>query len=95
MGIKNIVISIGNSDDRLSQKEWSSYVTEVEHHINFFCIKVHFFGGSPNWLKWQNVSWWCEIEEDNLGILKIGLRHIRKYYRQDSAAILVGDTEFV
>lgn len=93
--IKTIVVLIGNSDDKLTQKEWSEYVAAVNSHIDLICSRTHFYGASANYMPWQNVCWVSEIEETCLENMQKALEHLRKYFRQDSIAIVIGDTGFI
>ena len=93
--MKTVVASIGNSDDKLTQKEWAEYVRVMDSHIQLLCAKVHFFGGSANWMPWQNVTWWLEIEEADIEHLEKALKHTRTYYKQESVALLIGETKFI
>jgi hypothetical protein len=93
--MKTIVIQIGNSDDKLSQKEWSDFVADVKTVLDRFEAKIHFFGGSPNWESWQNCAWVAEINESLCFGLKDHLIFLRKKYRQASIAWNMGNTEFV
>jgi hypothetical protein len=92
----NVVVSIGNTDNKLTQKEWSDFVAEVNEEIERREVQVHFFGGSPNWTPWQNVAWILEINDVALAQRFLGeVQRIRAKYRQDSAWVLVGKGEMV
>jgi hypothetical protein len=90
-----IVIQIGNTDDKLTQREWAAYVLMVKDTILRHCIQVHFFGGSQNYELWQNVAWVIEIAEDKKNPLIKALTEDRKVFRQDSVALTHGITEFI
>jgi hypothetical protein len=91
---KYVVVSIGNSDDKLSQIEWSKFVTEVHILISQFG-SIHFFGGSPNYEMWQNAAWLIDIGDEFVEKLKPQLSAIREKYKQESAFFLCGDGEFI
>jgi len=55
VGVKTVVIQIGNSDDKLTQLEWAKFVNDIKHLVNNHAKEVHFFGGSSNWENWQNT----------------------------------------
>lgn len=84
--MKTITVQIGNSDDRLTQVEWNRFVIETGAAISALSTHVHFFGGSENWQRWQNVCWLFEIEESKATGLKDVLIQTRKYFRQHSLA---------
>jgi len=88
-------VQIGNTDDKLSQYEWSEYVRQVQSAIDSTCDDVHFFGGSHTWAVWQNVCWVFAITEEDATRLKKYLTEIRIKYRQDSVALTFGETQFV
>lgn len=93
--MKYISIQIGNSDGKLSQIEWSEFVLEMQEAIDCHASQVHFFGGSINWAKWQNVCWVFEISESEIYGLKSRVRRIRDRYEQYSACWLEGKAEFI
>lgn len=90
-----VTIQIGNSDDKLTQKEWCLYVRDVGMAIRTICPDVHFFGGSPNWLEWQNVAWVTNASKEDLTRLYVRLVDIRKKHGQDSIAWTQGETAFI
>jgi len=93
--MKTITVLIGNSDNKLSQKEWSEYWTEVCGTLSDFEIETHFSAGSHCHAPWQNIAWVMTIKDTDIQPLTNRLIEIRKRYNQDSIAILVGDTQFI
>lgn len=93
--MKTIIISIGNSDNKLSQEEWANFVAEVNLAITDYQDGRYFFGGSSNWERWQNACWWVECQDENSHMLKGRLTAIRRKYSQDSIAWLSGEVEFI
>ena len=90
------VIQIGNSDDKLTQAEWSEYVTELNQILQNWQVSVHFLGYSPANAPWQNACWVFEVETDPwLEDMKAELSYLARKFRQDSIAFTIGDTEFV
>lgn len=61
MGV-NELISIGNSDDKLSQAEWSRFVTEVRDTFQYYDIQIHGEWFSLPDKPWQNANWCVEIQ---------------------------------
>lgn len=90
-----VVVQIGNSDDRLTQKEWSRYVDKVRRVTKEYTKEMHFNGSSNTADPWQNACFVFEIEDKIYSSLYSELRSIRKHYKQDSIAIMRGYTEFV
>ena len=90
-----VTIQIGNSDDKLTQKQWAAYVEDVSTAVKETCPDVHFFGGSPNWTEWQNVAMVVNASKEDLTCLRLKLADIKKLYNQDSIAWTQGVTAFV
>ncbi len=93
--MKTVTIQIGNSDDKLTQCEWSEYVRAIQEQIEIYAYDQHFFGGSPTWFPWQNVAWCIEMRDSKIEYLKQVIKSIGKKYKQDSVAFTVGETEFI
>lgn len=93
---KTIIIQIGNSDDKLTQKEWSAYVKKIERAIIKHASEVHFSGFSVGDAPWQNAAWvFVPDPEGFTKYLPERLREIRTEYRQDSIAWTEGETQFI
>lgn len=90
-----VVVSIGNSDDKLTQSNWSAFVWEVNQAIETQANQVHFHGYSPGDKPWQNAAWYFDIDASVSEELKPTLAAIAQRYDQDSVAWLIGRTEFV
>ena len=93
--MKTITIQIGNSDDKLTQAEWASFVRTMRSSILDSAHTVHFFGAPMNWENWQNAAWVIAIEEDRIPILKQEIIKVRQEFKQDSVAWTEGETLFV
>lgn len=94
--MKTITIQVGNSDDKLTQREWSEFVIEVNNLIDTHASNVHFFGAPSNWLVWQNVAWVIQFDDAVVqDVFQETLRAIRTKYNQDSVAWTEGDTVFI
>lgn len=95
-------ISIGNSDDKLTQAEWHRYWRAVS-------IAVHRAsdaqGGAVHgqWMsqpadQWQNACWALQLPNDAASVehLKMRLAELADDFQQDSIAWAVApDTEFI
>jgi hypothetical protein len=93
--VKTVTIQIGNSDDKLQQKQWSDFVYETKFAVECFCEKIHFTGGAESWAPWQNFAVICVVEDDSITLLQRRLAQIRAEYKQDSLAFTVGETVMV
>jgi hypothetical protein len=97
----NVCISIGNSDDKLTQRRWSEFVEAVSYVVRqagkFEGAQVHGEYFSPSSAPWQNACWWLQLPTDPMGTeaLRIRLGQLRDEYGQKSIAWLAGETEFL
>lgn len=97
-----VYISIGNSDDKLSQADWSSYVLDVdrafEAAVRYEGARVHGRWYSLATEPWQNACWCAEWHEDLAHVLKAlkrDLAIIARAYRQESIAWAEATTTFI
>ena len=90
-----ISVQAGNSDNKLTQQEWSDFVRQLDAILDAHETARHFFGGSETYAKWQNVCFVCEVKAEELESLKESLKDCREFYHQDSVCLLVGKAEFV
>lgn len=87
-------VSIGNTDNKLTQQQWHDFVAAVNDVLNRYG-KIHFFGGASNWEPWQNVAWIVECAYTaDISNFAVALEAIRKRYNQDSIFILEGSAKF-
>jgi hypothetical protein len=96
------VICIGNSDDKLTQAEWSEYVKDVDTFVDKWRFNVYFRGFPASSERWQNACWVLDARDlfgepagMALDILRDELGRISKKYKQDSIALILGDSEMV
>lgn len=95
-----VSIQIGNSDDKLSQRQWSNYVSDMAEAISHYSKDIHFSGGAEGWRPWQNYCWIIELPDHSLmsgfiGDLVNEIIDCRKRYNQESVALSWGKTLFV
>jgi hypothetical protein len=102
MTTTTVYISIGNSDDKLTQAEWSSYVQDVdrlfESAVRYEGARVHGRWHSLPHEPWQNACWCAEWHEDlapELAALKRMLAIAARDYGQDSIAWAEATTTFI
>ena len=93
--MKTVIIQAGNSDNKLTQQEWSQFVLKLKGRVASYALRTHFFGGSSTFEPWQNVAMVVEVHHIHVELLKSELAEIRAEYNQDSVAVTVGDTIFV
>src|SRR5262245_37840415 len=85
-------ISIGNSDDKLTQVERSEFITDVTASVAHYGDEIHGFWLSPVESRWQNACWCVEYVEDSklpahrLQAQAHGLAMLSRKYRQRAIA---------
>ncbi len=90
-----VVVLIGNSDNKLTQQQYSSFCRQMHDLIIGHAAGLHFSGGSAWADKYQNACWVSDIEDSQLVELEAGITSLREKFRQDSVAVIVGSTQFV
>jgi hypothetical protein len=90
----DICIQIGNSDNKLTQQEWSKYCQAVLS-ICEGCGNVHFSGGSNTDAPWQNYCVVVHVDFEKIKTLKDLITKRRIAYSQDSVAWIEGIAEYV
>lgn len=93
--LETAIILIGNSDDKLSQREWSDYQHAVGESVHAYAEDCEFQGASAANAPWQNAAWVIVSTAISLTLLKQSLNTIRKRFNQDSIAWIQGNTEFI
>jgi hypothetical protein len=91
----DVFIEIGNTDDKLGQKDWAMFCQDVRNVV--FDFQTRIFGQyySHTDSVWQNACFHFSIEESALEHLKENLAVIAGRYKQDSIALTTGVTRFV
>lgn len=80
-----VYVSIGNSDDQLTQKYWSYFFTETDFILR---SQGHIHGAwlSPPQSIYQNACWCVELVQPVVAKVKEELTALAKKYHQDSIA---------
>lgn len=91
--MKQIFISVGNSDDKLTQAQWSEFVQRIGRIIDDYATEIHF--GAVTLAAWDNVAWLIDCTDYLAPSLKNALTEYRQIYDLDSVAWLEGETEFI
>lgn len=95
-----IHIAIGNSDDKLTQRQWARYIDAVDDAIKQAAVEVHGRWYSAPDVQWQNAAWAFVLREDmggefTKGWLKARLGDIAKQFGQETIAWNESVTEFI
>jgi len=96
---KTVYISIGNSDDKLTQSEWADFQDYVHNIINDAVVYtdavVHGRWVSLPTDPWQNACWCVEYKYEGLS-QKDRIAQVARQFNQDSVAWAeVTETEFI
>lgn len=65
---ETIYVSIGNSDDKLSQAMWAAFVDDVDSIVRQYATTVHGQWFSLPGSRWQNACWCFEAEPEEFSI---------------------------
>jgi hypothetical protein len=91
-----VYASVGNSDDKLSQSCWSSYVRQFVINIRRHAEQVHGEWYSAPDTPFQNACVCFEISgDDRIEHLKMVLGDLADRNNQDSIAWAIAETEFI
>lgn len=78
-----VYISIGNSDDKLTQKEWSDFCADTQDTVESFGHQTHGVWFSTPAGPWQNACWCFEIKDDRIDRMKVALSVLARNYGQN------------
>jgi len=97
--MKTITVQIGNTDNKLSQRQWASFCNAVHrsivYHTHDIVDAIHFSAPSVGWADWQNAAWVFSCADTEIDSLKSSLNAARLDYKQDSIAWTEGRTSFI
>jgi hypothetical protein len=93
--MKTITICICNSDNKLTQKDWSDFCSVTDSVVKHFCSELYFVGFSNPAEKLQNASWVFSLKEESILKLQKRISEVRKAYLQDSVAFVTGKSELI
>jgi hypothetical protein len=95
-GRLTVYAAIGNSDDRLGQRLWSTYVAEFLDLVRLHAEVVHGEWHSAPDSPYQNTCACFEVFPEDVADLRDELAELRAQYGQDSVAWTVAHpTEFL
>lgn len=95
-GPVTVYVSIGNSEDKLTQREWSNYVLQMATDVASYASTIHGAWASNTVSPFQNAAWCLEFaSEAALKTAKDNAAILGRAYRQDSVAWAVAETEFL
>lgn len=88
-------LGVGNSDDKLGQREWAVFLEELKDLVRRYTTKVHGWWYSEPVAPWQNAQVAFQLDPVYHTYFRAELTALRKQYLQDSVAWTEGVTEFV
>lgn len=93
----NVCILIGNTDNKLTQQEWSRFVEAMQEAIKQHAFCTHFCGASEGWRPWQNMCWVVQIldGEDFRTAFQKDVTAVRQRFHQESACWIDCTTSFI
>ena len=90
-----VYISIGNSDDNLTQADWAQFIHRVRAEVHEAASAIHGQWYSAPDAGFQNACFCIEIDQPQIGYLKAALQLACAEFGQDSIAWAVAETEFI
>jgi hypothetical protein len=81
-----VYITIGNSDNKLTQEEWASFADDLRTAVMLVAMTVHGIWYSPSDSRYQNMCVCAYVGLTYMAPLKESLRKMKVKYRQDSIA---------
>lgn len=81
-----VYISIGNSDDKLTQAQWSEYQAGLLALAEWWASQIHGVWFSEPKSPYQNMCVCAEIDERAVDDLREHLRNLARKFNQDSVA---------
>jgi hypothetical protein len=80
-----VYVSIGNSDDKLTQAEWANYVQVTRNLLRLRAREIHGEWYSAADSDYQNACF-CAVLGDDADTIRKSLAELRAAWRQDSIA---------
>jgi hypothetical protein len=95
-----IYVSIGNSDDKLTQAQWSEFVKDFNNLILAWeasgrVVEIHGRWASDSTSHWQNAAWCFDSHGQSEAFMQQDLQALAAKYNQDSIAWAVAETTFI
>lgn len=91
----NFYITIGNSDDKLSQHRWSKFCASVIDTCNYYASEVFIVGHTKPDDPWQTMIVSVELPLVNVESMQEELRNIKRIFQQESIAWAKAEVTFL
>lgn len=87
---QTMYVSIGNSDNKLTQKLWHDFCDHVERYVKAYAYKIHSVTFSLPNAPWQNAVFCFDVTQKVHANYLLGLfEEIASMYNQDAIAVTV------
>lgn len=91
-----VYVSIGNTDDKLTQQEWATFLGDFRRVMRRNAYEVYGEWYSAPDVPFQNACMAIAVPAGSVDVLRGELTEMREFYRQDSVAWAeVPRTEFI
>lgn len=94
-GCLTVYVSIGNSDDKLTQQRWAAYWATVRRVVLAYADRVHGEWMSAPVAPYQNACICLEVWHPAAATLRAELQRAAREFGQDSIAWAEAVTEFI
>jgi hypothetical protein len=97
----SVYVTIGNSDDKLTQEEWAQFYSLVNRTIRRVADDIHGQWVSSPTSVYQNACWCFVLPDDGYLVsevrrkLRDELKRLAREYRQDSIAWAEAEVELL
>jgi hypothetical protein len=81
-----VYVSIGNSDDKLSQREWRAFIEDARSECYSWAQEIRGIWFSEPASQFQNMCLCVEVHDENAQRFKDALRKLAGDFKQDSIA---------
>lgn len=90
-----VYISVSNTDQRLTLRQWSEFVAETELTVKSFSTSLFLNWCSPPYADRQGAVWAAKIDAVDREHLRRELDWLRRKYKQDEIAWAEGSEDFI
>jgi hypothetical protein len=90
-----VYVTIGNSDDRLTQQKWSRFVSRTLASIEAHASKIHGNWVSESASPYQNACFSFDLAPAAVAPLRAALESLRDGFDQDSIAWATAELDMV
>jgi hypothetical protein len=90
-----VYVTVGNSDDRLSQSRWADFTEAVGYVVLDYEVEVYGPWFTPSDSSRQSACWGVEVERQALVGFRSELDLLRQQFGQDTIAFAVAELEMI